>query len=56
MADVARLTSRAWPSMALVSSFAIQGRVSASSEPLMIRVGQLTLQARGESVKWANGE
>ena len=42
----ATLTSRAWPSMAMVSSFAIQGRVSASSDPLMIRVGQLTLLAR----------
>lgn len=41
----ARLTSRAWPPMALVSSFAIQGRVSASSDPLMIRVGQSTLLA-----------
>ena len=40
-----RLTSRAWPPMALVSSFAIQGRVSASSDPLMIRVGQSTLLA-----------
>ena len=40
-----RLTSWAWPPMALVSSFAIQGRVSASSDPLMIRVGQLTLLA-----------
>src|SRR5690348_5597403 len=39
------LTSRARPPMALVSSFAIQGRVSASSDPLMIRVGQSTLLA-----------
>jgi hypothetical protein len=31
--------------MALVSSVAIQGRVSASFDPLMIRVGQLTLLA-----------
>jgi hypothetical protein len=40
-----RLTSRVWPLMALVSSFAIQGRVSASSDPLMIRVGHSTLLA-----------
>ena len=37
-----RLTSRVWPLMALVSSFAIQGRVSASSDPLMIHgIGEL---------------
>jgi hypothetical protein len=40
-----RLTSRAWPPMEWVSSLAIQGRVSASSDPLMIRVGQPTLLA-----------
>jgi hypothetical protein len=40
-----RLTSWAWPPIALVSSFAIQGRVSASSDPLIIRVGQSTLLA-----------
>ena len=40
-----RLTSRAWPPMALVSSSAIQGRVSASSVPLMTSVGQSMLLA-----------
>jgi len=48
-----RLISRAWLPMAFVNSFAIQGRVSASSDPLTISVGQsmlLALDRRRESV------
>ncbi len=45
MADARKADQPGMASMALVSSFAIQGRVSASSDPLMMRVGQSTLLA-----------